>query len=130
MRKDGDFSFMDTLLMPQQSTCHGDFTKLVCCRGPKKTCRMDEDIKDWTWTDVVTGKLRKSIYIIQGYQKGEKCWYIILLYNRGEEFIRRYEAEVKKGTINTSDWGYVLDSAIEEVPPKETIKKVTQWTFV
>ncbi len=130
VRKDGDFSFLDTSLTPLQNTCYGDFTKLVCCRGPDDSCRMDEDINDWTWIDIVTGKLRKSIYIIKGHIKDQKCWHIILLFNRGEEFVKQYEVQAKSDSIKTSDWGYILDSAIGEVPPKEIIKKVTQWTFV
>ncbi len=91
---------------------------------------MEEDINDWTWTDIVTGKLRKSIYIIQGNIRGEKHWYIILLFNRGEEFIKQYEAQMKSRSINISDWGYVLDSGIGEDPPSEIIDKVTEWTSV
>ncbi len=91
---------------------------------------MEEDINDWTWTDIVTGKLHKSIYILQGNIGGEKHWYIILLFNRGEEFIKQYEAQIKSGSIDTSDWGYVLDSGTGEAPPTEIIDKMTEWTFV
>ena len=93
-------------------------------------CRMDDDIKHWTWTDVVTGKLRKSIHIIRGYHNRKRCWYIILLFNKGEEFISDYEAQVKRGEIDTSKWGYILQSGIGETPPKKVLTKVTQWTFV
>lgn len=127
---DGDFSYRDTDLSASQHTCCGDFTKLVCCKDPGDPCRMDDDIRDWTWTDVVTGKLRKSIYIIQGHQNKRKCWYIILLFNKGDEFIKKYEAQVKLGEIETSEWGYVLQSGGGETPPKEVLNKVTQWTFV
>lgn len=128
--KNGDFSYQDTELSASQHTCCGDFTKLVCCQDPSDTCRMDEDIGDWTWTDVVTGKLRKSIWIIQGHQNCKKCWCIILLFNRGEEFVKKYETQVKLGEIETSKWGYVLQSGGGEGPPKEVLDKVTQWTFV
>ena len=130
VRKDGDFSFLDISLTPLQSTCHGDFNKLVCCRGPDDRCRMDEDIKDWTWTDIVTGKLRESIHTIQGYKNDEKCWYIILLFNRGEEFVEQYKIQARSESINIFVWGYVLDSAVGETPPKAIINKVKQWTLV
>ena len=130
VREDGDFSFLDTSVTSQRRMCRGDFTKLVCCRDIRDQCRMDEDIKDWTWTDVVTGKLRKSIYIIRGYQNSEKCCYVLLLFNRGEEFIKQYEAQVRSGSINTRDWGYVLGSASGEITPREIFEKVTEWTFV
>jgi hypothetical protein len=128
--KDGDFSFRDIELSETQQTCCGDFTKFVCCRDPSDPCRMHEDIKGWNWTDIVTGKLRSSTYVIQGRQKGRKRWFIILLHNKGPEFIKQYKAEVKHGEIEPSKWGYVLKSGNGETPPKKVLNKVTQWTFV
>ena len=126
----GDFFYRDAELSESQHTFSGDFTKLVCCQDPNKPCRMDADIKDWTWTDIISGKLRKSIYVIQGRQKKRKCWFIILLFNKGLEFIEKYEAQVNSGEVETSQWGYVLQSGNGEAPPKEVLNKVTQWTFV
>ena len=127
---DGDFSYRDTELSRTQHTHCGDFTKLVCCRDPGDSCRMSEDITDWTWTDIVTGKLRKSIYVVQGYRHNRRHWYILLLFNKGDEFIKQYEDQVQKGEVDTSKWGYVLQGGAGQSPPKEILDKVTQWTFV
>ncbi len=128
VRRDGDFLFLDTPLTSQQSTYHGDFTKLVCCGGPMDSCRMDEDMKGWTWTEVVEGKFRHYIYIIKGYQRGRECWYMILLSRDGE--YTKYEAEITKGKIDAHEWGCILYSAIDEQLPRKLIYKVTQRTFI
>lgn len=98
--------------------------------GPDDECRMDNEIGDWTWSDAVMGKLKKSIYVIQGFQNDQKCWYIILLFNRGDEFIKKFEAKMKSGTIDTSEWGYVLQSGPGDKPPKDILQKVIRWTYV
>ena len=128
---DGEFSYLDIPLSRSQHPFSGDFTKLVCLREENEECRMDEDIRDWTWSDVVSGKLRKSIHIIHGSQKGQKCWYILLLFNKDSpKFVKQYEAEVKKEELYTAKWGYVLKSGYGEKPSDNILQKVTQWTYV
>lgn len=131
----GDFDYQDTRLnkSPLQQTSSGDFTKLVCCREDKNSlCGMEEkNVDDWTWTDFVTEKFRESVFNIQGYRNDEKCWVIILLYNRGPKFIQEYRLKSNVGPLEVCDWGYVLESGYgEKEPPEGVLMKVTQWTFV
>lgn len=132
--EDGDFEYKDILLSesPLQQTHYGDFTKLVCCRDKSSQCGIDaNNINDWTWTDFVTRKFHESVYSIRGYQKGEKHWFIILLFNRGAEFIEEYKSSLDTGSIDISKWGYVLKSGKgRKGPPTLVLKKVIQWTFV
>ena len=129
-KKDGEFSYQDVPLPRSQHPFSGDFTKLVCLREENEECRMEEDIRDWTWSDVISGKLQKNIRIIHGSQKGQKCWHIILLFNKDSEFVKQYEEEVKKEEIHTAKWGYVLKSGHGDKPSKDILCKVTQWTYV
>ena len=124
---DGDFSFYDTFLRPYQNSCRGDFTKLVCCRRPEERCRMDEDIKDWMWTDMVTKKLRNSIHIVHGYQKSQEApLYIFLLLNKSKDW---FHAQVRMGTIDIQEWGHVLDSVSGEELSTDTKTSVIQSAY-
>lgn len=115
---DGDFSFLDVSLGSGQHTCHGDFTKLVCCRGPDEGCGMVDTT--WTWADLVTGDLQKSIslYTSPQYQN----WKIVLPFEG-------YKV-LEKGSQEKETKLLVLESGSGDAPPEKVKDKVKQCTLV
>ena len=114
-------------LTDTQTTMWGDFTKLVCCREPDNPCR-EGTFKNWRWQ--MSGKIRRSIRLVRGKDRGRPAWHYTLLSSGDEENVDRFKAQYATGTINVADWGYVLASGWGEDPPESVEDKVLSWTTV
>jgi len=113
-----------------QTIMCADFTKLVCCRDQDSCCPAEDAFKNWKWDDAVSGEMRRNIYSVRRKDKGRPCWHYVLLSSGDEDHVQGFWDEVKTGTIDVADWGYVIVSGWGEDPPNNIMDKVDNWTFV
>ena len=123
VRDDGTLGFKAEKLTQQTSTrCNA--TRLACCRGPDESCCSDEALKNWTW------QLVNSVQIVQLSDQGRPTWYYLLLSDKSEEYEKRFWKRVKSGSINLTEWGYVIASGEGRDPPQEVRDKVWNWMHI
>ena len=126
---DGTLGFQAKQLTQQTSTAC-DATRLSCCRGPDESCCSDEALKNWAWQEALHGRLRKSVQIVQLSDQGRPTWHYLLLSDKSEEYKKRFVERVKSGSINLTEWGYVIASGEGRDPPQEIQDKVWNWMSV
>ena len=117
-------------LTESQTILRGDFTKLVCCKGPDDAYPEESAFKNWKWADAVSGKMRRNIYRVRGTVGGRPAWSIVLLSSGDEDYKAQFLAQVATGTVDAADWGYVLASGWGEDPPQSVKDKIQYWTWV
>ena len=117
-------------LTKHQTTMIADFTQLVCCRDPGNHCPAEDAFKNWKWDDAVSGEMRRNIYLVRGKDEGRPAWHYVLLSSGDEDHVQGFWDEVKTGTLDVADWGYVIVSDWGEDPPHNTRDKVGGWTWV
>ena len=129
--EDQCMSFYSKQLTESQKSIWGNFTKLVCCKGPDDACPAESAFKNWKWADAVSGEMRSNRYIVRGEDRGRPGWHYVLLSSGDEEYRAKYKAQVATGNdINLDDWGYVLASGWGEDPPQSIKDKINNWTWV
>jgi len=104
-------------LTKHQTTMIADFTQLVCCRDPGNHCPAEDAFKNWKWDDAVSSEMRHNIYPVTGKDKGRPCWYIVLLSSGDEDHVQGFKEQLKKGTIDVADWGYIIVRGWGKDPP-------------
>ena len=123
---DGTLGFQAKQLTKQTSTwCAA--TNLTCCRGPDESCCSDEALKNWTWQEALNDRLWKSVQTVQLSDQGRQTWHYLLLSDKSEEYKKRFWERVKSGSINLTEWGYVIASGEGTDPPREIRDKVWNW---
>ena len=126
---DGTLGFHAKQLTQQTSTwC--DATGLTCYRGPDESCCSDEALKNWTWQEALNDRLWKSVQIVRLSDQGRPTWHYLLLSDKSEEYKKRFWERVKSGSINLTEWGYIIASGEGTDPPRETLNKVWNWMYV
>ena len=129
VRDDGTLTVWSKELTHQTSTdCDG--TKLACYRGPYESCCSDEALKNWTWQEALHGRLRKSVQTVRLSDQDRPTWHCLLLSDKSEEYKKRFRERVKSGSINLTEWGYVIASGEGTDPPQEIRDKVWRWMSV
>ena len=113
-----------------QTIMRADFTKLVCCRDPGSSCPADDAFKNWKWDDAVSGEMGRNIYLVRGKDRGRPAWHYVLLSSGDEDHVQGFKEQVKTGTIDVADYGYIIVSGWGEDPPHNIADKVDNWTFV
>ena len=124
--------FLNKQLTKSQTTLKGEFTKLVCCKGPDDACPAKSVFKNWKWVDVATSdKMRRNIYCVRDTDRGRPVWHYVLLSSAEKEYVAHFKAEVAIDySINFAYWGYVLASGWGEDPPQNIEDKIDEWTCV
>ena len=117
----------DRQLIQHQTVMCADFTTLVCCRDPGSPCPAEGAFQNWKWDDAVRGEMRRNIRLVRGKDKGRPAWHYVLLSSGDEDHVQGFNAQVRTGTIDASDWGYIIASGWGEDPPDN---KVDNWTRV
>ena len=107
-----------------------DATRLTCCRGPDESCCSDEALKNWTWQEALEGRLWKSVQIVQLYDQGRPTWHYLLLSDKSEEYKKRFSERVESGSINLTEWGYIIASGEGTDPPQEIRHKISKWMYI
>ena len=126
---DGTLSVWSKQLAQQTST-YCDATRLTCCRGPDESCCSDEALKNWTWQEALEGRLAKSVQTVRLSDQGRPTWHYLLLSDKSEEYKKRFVEQVKSGSINLTEWGYVIASGEGTDPPQEIRDKVWNWMYI
>ena len=116
--------------LAQQKSTWCDATGLACYRDPDESCCSDEALKNWTWQEALHGRLRKSVQIVRLSDQGRPTWHYLLLSDKSEEYEKRFWERVKSGSINLTEWGYVIASGEGRDPPQEIQDKIWQWMNV
>ena len=117
-------------LTESQTSIWGNFTQLVCCKGPNDACHAESAFKNWKWADAVSGKMHSNCYIVRGEDRGRPGWYYVLLSSGDEEYVARYKVQLTTGHTNLADWGYILASGWGKDPPQSMKDKINNWTQV
>ena len=117
-------------LTESQTSIWGNFTKLVCCKGPDDACPAESAFKNWKWADAVSGQMCSNIRIVRSKDRGRPAWYYVLLSSGDEEYISQFNAQSTTGAFDVADWGYVLASGFGEDPPQSIKDKTYKWTWV
>ena len=113
--------------LAQQTPTWCDATKLTCYRGPDESCCSDEALKNWTWQEALEGRLWNSVQIVRLSDQGRPTWHYLLLSDKSEEYKKRFVERVKSGSINLTEWGYVIASGEGTDPPREMRRKIRYW---
>ena len=129
VKDDGTLRFY-TIQLTQQTPTGCDATRLTCYRGPDESCCSDEALKNWSWQEALHGRLRKSVQKVRLSDQGRPTWHCLLLSDKSEEYKKRFWERVKSGSINLTEWGYVIASGEGTDPPQEIQDKVFQWMGV
>ncbi len=114
-------------LSDTQKTIGADFTRLTCFREPEGACR-ESVIRNWTWADVVNGRMRSRLCLVT--PRGKPSWHYVLLYSEEEGYLKRFNAEVASGRAEVGKWGDVLLSGRGEEPPAELRAKVERGAWL
>ena len=122
--------FFSAKKLAQQTSTWCDATQLTCYRGPNESCCSDEVLKNWTWQEALHGRLVKSIQTVRLSDQGRPTWHYLLLSDKSEEYKKRFSERVKSGSINLTEWGYIIASGEGTEPPREIRDKVYQWMYV
>ena len=126
---DGTLTVYNETLAHQTPTwC--DVTKLTCWRGPDESCCSDEALKNWKWQETLHERLWKSVQIVRLSDQGRTTWHCLLLSNKSEEYQKRFSERVKSGSINFTEWGYVIESGEGRNIPQEIRDKILQWMYI
>ena len=115
--------------LAHQTPTHCDGTKLTCCRGPDESCCSDEAFKNWTWQEALDDRIWECVQTVRRSDQGRPTWHYVLLSDKSEEYKRRFE-RVKSGSINLTEWGYVMASGEGTDPQQEIKYKVIYWTGI
>ena len=127
VRDDGTLEYWSKELAQQTST-YCDGTGLTCYRGPDESC--SEALKNWTWQEALNDRLAKSVQIVRLSDQGRRTWHYLLLSDKSEEYKKKFWERVKSGSINLTEWGYVIASGEGTDPPQETNNKIFYWMGV
>ena len=130
IEEDQYMGFYRKQLTESQTSILGNFTKLVCCKGPDDACPVESAFKNWKWADAVSGEMRRNHYIVRGKDGERPAWHVVQLSSGDEEYRAQFKAQLATGTINTADWGYVLASGFGKDPPQSIKDKIDRWTWV
>ena len=125
--KDNGTVIMLSKELAQQTSTRCDATRLTCCRGPGESCCPDEALKNWTWQESLEGRLSKSVQTVRLSDQGRPTWHYLLLSDKSEEYKKRFSERVESGSINLTEWGYVIASGEGTDPPREIQDKVFNW---
>ena len=129
VKDDGTLGFKTEKLTHQTPTfCEA--TRLTCYRGPDESCCSDEALKNWTWQEALEGRLAKSVQTVRLSDQGRPTWHYLLLSDKSEEYKKRFVERVKSGSINLTEWGYVMASGEGTDPPQEIRDKVWNWMYI
>ena len=113
-----------------QTTMFADFTQLVCCRDPGSPCPAEDAFKNWKWNDAVSGEMCRNISLVTGKDRGRPAWHYVLLSNGEKDRVQGFKAQVRTGTVDVADSGYVIVSGWGKDPPDNIRDKVYNWTRV
>ena len=120
-------------LTESQTSIGGDFTNLVCCKGPDDTCPAESAFKNWKWADAVSGEIGNKVYIVRGKDRGRPAWHYVILSSGDEEHIAQFRARTTPPateTIRVNEWGYIVASGWGKDPPQSMKDKIENWTRV
>ena len=116
--------------LTHQTPTSCDATKLTCWRGPDESCCSDEALKNWTWQEALNNRLWKSVQIVGLSDQGRPTWHCLLLSDKSEEYKKRFWEQVKSGSINLTEWGYVIASGEGREISQEIQDKILQWMYI
>ena len=74
--------------------------------------------------------MHRHIYLVRGNDKGRPAWHCVLLSSGDEDHVQSFLDELKTGTIDVADWGYIIVSGWGEDPPDNIRNKLLNWTRV
>ena len=116
--------------LAQQTSTACNATRLTCCRGPDESCCSDEALENWTWQEALHRRLWNSVQTVRLSDQGRPTWHYLLLSDKSEEYKKRFSERVKSGSINLTEWGYVIASGEGTDPPQEMRRKIRYWMGV
>ena len=128
--KDDGTVGIHTKQLAQQTSTACNATRLTCCRGPDESCCSDEALKNWTWQEALHRRLWNSVQTVRLSDQGRPTWHYLLLSDKSEEYKKRFSERVKSGSINLTEWGYVIASGEGTDPPREMRRKIRYWMGV
>ena len=119
-------------LSDTQTTYGSDFTEIKCFQleGPTAPCRLS-DIPakcSWKWEDIIALEWEKRpaklLYLVHGKDRGREGWHYVLV---ERDLIDDFEEKVRSGTVNVSDYGYVIKSGWGKDPPVDIEDKIKKY---
>ena len=133
---ENDFSiwvYYNKKLSDTQTTYGLDITEIKCFQleGPTAPCRLpDIPAKcSWKWEGIIALEWEKGpiklLYLVRGKHEGREAWHYVLV---ERDLIDDFEEKVRSGTVNVSDYGYVIKSGWGKDPPVDIVDKINKYS--
>ena len=125
------YYYINKKISDSQTSYGCDFTKIMCMQveGPTAPCKVPSvPIRcSWRWQDVIKIDNRPSslLYTVRGKDKGRKAWHCVLI---EKELLEEFNVKLETGTVDLSNYGYIICSGFGENPPDSISDKLKKYS--